>query len=94
MPLQGAVEMPLLPKRPPGKKEGKTITIAESVWVEVDRIAQETNHSRNEVVEAFLWWAVEEHRREEEDAPSIASLKRETARLEKVADDLKGKAKK
>ena len=90
----GAVEMRLLPPKPPGKKEGKTITIASSVWETVDRVASETNYSRNEVVEAFLPWAAEEHYKDDDSQASVPQLKREIARLEKLVSELQAKAKK
>lgn len=92
--MQGAAPMPrLLPKRPPGKKVGRTITISEAVWAQVDAVAEETNHSRNEVVEVFLQWAADEHYREESSRPTMERLGQEAERLERLVSEPRARRK-
>lgn len=75
----------LLPKRRPGKRKGATITLPESLWEEVDAIAVAQNYSRNEVVEHFLEWALEEYGREVDLAPSLEQIERAQLQLRDLA---------
>jgi hypothetical protein len=54
---------PILSPRP--KQRRSSITLSESLWEELDRIATETHYARDEVVERFLRWACEEWREQQ-----------------------------